>query len=277
MVFFVVYNGVGYALRSRRSPNVVAGRRKALSASKSVKEFSGMIGQLGINQTILHSKGFGQRLDLMLLHAGYPFGWRSEDLLVYKEAAIVVTLFLNWQLGATDPFVWLLTTAGSFWAPDLFLMVRGAARKTAMERAIPGFVDLLALIIESGIDLLMAIDRIVEKMKPSPLREELVVLLQESRLGTSRKSILERWAARTNVADAQSLSSLIVQSEQMGTPLAMMLRTYAEDMRVRRALRAEELAGKIPVKILFPMIVFFFPIVFIIILGPVALDIMRNQ
>src|SRR5687768_1247484 len=130
MIFFVVYNGLGYAFRSRRSPNMVASRRKAVSASKSVKEFSGMIGQLGVNQAILHSKGFGQRLDLMLMRAGYPFGWRSEDLLVYKEAAIVVALGLNWLMGVTDPFVWLFTTAGSFWAPDLLLGAHGASRKT---------------------------------------------------------------------------------------------------------------------------------------------------
>ena len=101
-------------------------------------------------------------------------------------------------------------------------------------------------------------------------------MIQENRLGTSRKEALQRWAYRTGLPDIQSLTSMIIQSEELGTSLATVLRTYAEDMRNRRILRAEEIAGKIPVKILFPMMVFFFPIVFVIILGPVALDFMKN-
>jgi tight adherence protein C len=113
-------------------------------------------------------------------------------------------------------------------------------------------------------------------MKPTALRDEIQTLLQESRLGASRRDILKRWAHRTGLSDVQSLSSIIIQSEEMGSPLAGVMRNYAEDMRTRRILRAEELAGKIPVKILFPMLVFFFPIVFAIILGPVAMDFLKN-
>ena len=163
-----------------------------------------------------------------------------------------------------------------FFLPDLLLRMRATGRQTAMQRALPGFVDLLALAVESGLDLVVSVERITEKMSPGALRDELQAFLQESRLGASRRDILQRWAFRTGLADAQSLASLIIQSEEMGTPLANVLRSYAEDMRNRRILRAEEIAGKIPVKILFPMMVFFFPIVFVIILGPMAVQFLKD-
>ncbi len=113
-------------------------------------------------------------------------------------------------------------------------------------------------------------------MKPNALSEELQILIQENRLGTPRKEALERLATRTNIPDIQSLVSIIIQSEELGTSLATVLRSYAEDMRTRRILLAEEVAGKAPVKLLFPMVVFFFPIVFIIIFGPMAFNYMNG-
>jgi tight adherence protein C len=200
-----------------------------------------------------------------------------EDLLFYKEASVIVSALFMAQLGVRQPVTWLIILTAAFWSLDFALQMRGSRRRTEMQRELPGLVDLMVLTVESGLDLIVAVERIFEKMKPGPLRDEIQVLLQESRLGAPRKEILLRWAYRTGLSDAQSLSSLIIQSEEMGTPLANVLRNYSEDMRNRRILRAEELAGKIPVKIIFPMMVFFFPIVFVIILGPVALEFMRNK
>jgi tight adherence protein C len=169
-----------------------------------------------------------------------------------------------------------LSLLAAFWLLDIYLQMRGKERKANIQKELPSFVDLMALLVESGLDLMVAIERIFEKMKQSDLRQELQILLQEARLGASRKDILQRWAHRTDLADAQSLSSLVIQSDEMGTPLAQVLRSYGEDMRSRRILRAEEIASKIPVKILFPMIVFFFPIVFVILLGPVALQFFKG-
>ena len=189
---------------------------------------------------------------------------------------MILSAVAVWQFDPNEPLAWAVAVLGGFLIPDLLLRLRAGERRTQMQRTLPGLVDLLALAVESGLDLVVSIERITEKMTRGPLREELQTLLQESRLGASRRDILKRWAFRTGLADAQSLSSLVIQSEEMGTPLANVLRNYAEDMRSRRVLRAEEIAGKIPVKILFPMMVFFFPIVFVIILGPVAMEIFKN-
>ncbi len=276
LIFPVAYGGIGLFLDSRRTGGAFSTRWRADSQRRSMLDLSTLVGRLALNQFILRIKGLRSSLDLLLMRAGHPFGWKAEDLLVYKEIAMAASLFVLWGCDMTEPVYWCIAPLISFWIPDLLLRSHASSRRVLMQRQLPGVVDLLALTTESGLDLLVALERILDKMKPGPLRDELQSLMQESRLGTSRRDVLERWAFRTGLSDAQSLASLVVQSEQMGSPLAAVLRNYAEDMRSRRILRAEELAGKIPVKILLPMMVFFFPIVFVIILGPVALDFFKN-
>jgi tight adherence protein C len=212
----------------------------------------------------------------MLIRSGYVFGWKPEDLLFYEELGIALGLLFIWQSGQTQPIFWIIAAVGGFMIPELYVKGKGRVRLAEIQRQLPGMVDLVALALESGLDLLAAIERIVGKMKPSALREELQTLIQENRLGTPRKEALQHLAFRTPLPDVQSLTSMIIQSEELGTSLATVLRAYTEDMRSRRILRAEEMAGKMPIKILFPMMVFFFPIVFVIIFGPLALNFMSN-
>jgi len=276
-VFFLMYAGADMLLSSRRSTVGRRERRSVRHTADSVRQFSRMIGESGLNQAVLRIKGLRERLDLLLLRSGYPFGWKAEDLLFYKEACVVAAALVLWLTGTRDALTWVLSVAISFWLFDIYLHLRGSERKAQMQRDLPSFIDLMALLVEGGLDLMVAIERIFEKMNTEgALREEIQTLLQEARLGSSRKDILQRWAHRTDLADSQSLASLIIQSDEMGTPLAQMLRSYGEDMRNRRILRAEEIAAKIPVKILFPMMVFFFPIVFAILLGPVALEFLKG-
>jgi len=173
-----------------------------------------------------------------------------------------------------DSLFWIGGIVVGFQFLDFYLSIKGKNRLGEIEIRLPGFIDLLTLTIEGGLDLMAAIERIIEKMKPGPLREELLMISQETRLGTPRKEALEHWVYRTNLPDIQSLTSMIIQSEELGTSLATVLRNYADDMRSRRITKAEEIAGKAPVKLLFPMVVFFFPVVFVIIFGPVAMSVM---
>jgi tight adherence protein C len=278
-VFFFAFATIEWISQTRSSQSRYNRRQQGGGIRQSIEETVRIVAKNGLNRALLRTRGYRQRLDQLLVRSGYPFEWKAEDLLFYKQLTIVAVVVLLWQLGVletkdplTDPPMWILAAIVSFMIPDFLLRVRASARKAQMQRQLPSFVDLMALAVDGGLDFTVAVERITEKMRANALRQELHVLLQESRLGTGRKEILQRWANRTDLSDAQSLSSLIIQSEEMGTPLANVLRSYAEDMRSRRILRAEEIAGKIPVKILFPMMVFFFPIVFVIILGPIALQ-----
>jgi len=278
-VFFLVSKTLELVMGSRKTaPGFMRGQGNQ-GIKRSILEAVRIVSRNGLNQAILRSRGYRQHLDVMLMRSGYPFEWKADDLLLSKEFSVVTALLLIWAAGLIPLILdggtiveWILAAVIAFYLPDLLLKIRQRARKDEMQRQLPTFVDLMALAVDGGLDFTVAIERICEKMRRGALRQELFVLLQESRLGAARKEILMRWANRTGLSDAQSLASLVVQSEEMGTPLAAVLRSYAEDMRVRRILRAEEIAGKIPVKILFPMMVFFFPIVFAIMLGPIALQ-----
>ena len=278
-VFYIAYQGIGlyWDSQGRRAIGRSLSRPRTSSTLRAMRELTGLGAKLGFNKAILlRSKKLNERLYRLLLRSGFPFGWNAEDFLFIKELGICLAALVLWRTGADQPLLWALGPFLGFWLPDVYLKSKGSARMAAIQRQLPGFVDLAALALESGMDLLPAIERILEKLKPSALREELQTLLQETRLGTPRKETFQNLSFRVDLSDVRSLSSMIIQSEELGTSLAGVLRNYAEDMRNRRILRAEEIAGKAPVKLLFPMMVFFFPIVFVVIFGPLALNFMSS-
>lgn len=272
---YVAYQAMDLLLNSKQFSSPLGKRKEGTgialrSAAHSLSE------RLTFNRFFTNQKALREHWDLILLRSGNPMAWTLSDLLFYKELCAIVVAWLFWW-GEVTP-LWL-TPVGlivGFWMPDYYLKTKITQRKTDIQRQLPGFVDLLALALESGLDLLAATERILEKMKSSALRTELQTLIQENRLGTPRKEALQHWAFRTDSADVASLTSMIIQSEELGTSLAAALRTFAEDMRGKRMLRAEEVAGKAPVKILAPMIIFFFPVVFAIIFGPILLNLSKG-
>jgi tight adherence protein C len=279
IVFAVLYQGAGFFLESRQGKTSLWPQRTGPLASATTTSLQGLIAivsQTGINKAILRRKGFREHLELLLMRSGYLFGWKPEDLLFFKELGALFGAFLMWQCGQTQPLLLIGAACLGYMLPEFYVKSRGKIRLAEIQRLLPGLVDLIALALESGLDLLAAIERIIGKMKANALREELQTLIQENRLGTPRKEALEHLAYRAPLPDVESLTSMIIQAEELGTSLATVLRAYAEDMRSRRILRAEEMAGKMPVKILFPMMVFFFPIVFVIIFGPLALNLISS-
>jgi tight adherence protein C len=276
-VFFIVYQIVDmiFSAQERKKWGGPSSSDSSGSSEKVFRQFASLTSKLGFNKALLRNKALNERLELLLLRSGYPFGWKTEDFLLCKEVLAIVMLGLMFRIEA-PPLILLLGLGLGFWLPDVYMKGKAAARQASIQKQLPGFIDLTSLTLESGLDLLAAIERIIEKMKPSSLREELAMLIQESRLGTPRKETLENFSFRINLPDVQSLTSIIIQSEELGTSLASVLRTFAEDMRNKRILRAEEIAGKMPVKLLFPMMVFFFPIVFVLIFGPLALNFMSG-
>ena len=275
-IFWLVYNGIDLYFESRRYKTTSWSIQAKGPGDSGLRSITSGLGKVGINRLLLQRKSFREKLDLKLMRSGYVFGWKAEDLLFYKEVGTLLAAFLLWENACHVPLIWAAGLFAGFWLPEYFVQIKGTARMGEIRRQLPGFVDLLALAMESGLDLLAAIERITSKMKPSALRDELQMIIQENRLGTPRKEALLHFAARTGLQDVQSLTGMIIQSEELGTSLAAVLRNYAEDMRNRRILRAEEVAGKAPVKLLFPMMVFFFPIVFVIIFGPLVLNLMSS-
>ena len=141
----------------------------------------------------------------------------------------------------------------------------------------PDALDLMVVCVEAGIGLDAAITRVGEEMRfgNEVLSEEFKMLSLELRAGKQRRDALRNLALRTDLEDVSSLVSLLIQTDKFGTSVAQALRVHSDSMRVRRYQRAEELATKLPVKLLFPLILFIFPSFFVTLLGPAVIQIFR--
>ena len=148
-----------------------------------------------------------------------------------------------------------------------------------MSDFIAGKADILLTtsIIESGLDYLTAFERIIKVAREKTvLEEELEKTIGEIKLGYSRREALERFAARTGVQEVRSLVGLIIQSDELGTSLVDLLRNFSTDLRARRLSRAEKLAAQASTKMLFPLFIFIFPTIFILILSPMIMGLVNG-
>ena len=156
--------------------------------------------------------------------------------------------------------------------PDLWLSRKFKARQNKIRKSLPDAMDLITICVEAGYGLDAALAKVSEKTK-GPLADELNRALLEINLGKPRAHALKDMAQRAGVAELQAFIATIVQAEQMGVSIASVLRVQSDSMRVHRRQRAEEEAMKAPIKMLFPLIFFIFPAMFVVILGPAALRI----
>ena len=176
-----------------------------------------------------------------------------------------------------SPFTLVLAPLG-FLLPDAAIYSgRIRRRQEDIIRNFPTFVDLAALMIESGLDYMTAFDRIV-KIAPvkTGLELEIERTINEVQLGYSRRDALRRLSLRTGLQEVRSFVGLIVQSDELGTSLVELLRNYSTDMRFRRLNKAEKLAAQASTKMLIPLFIFIFPTVFILMLSPMISDLITG-
>ncbi len=176
------------------------------------------------------------------------------------------------------PWAMMLSTAASaagLAAPNAWLAWCIGRRQRELLRAVPDFLDMLVLCLEGGLSLTAALPRVIgEIVQVHPiLGEELAITQQTASLGLSVGDALKQLGDRCGLAELKDLASVVLQSERFGASLVKTLRTHADAYRVERQQRAEESAHKASVKILFPMLLFIFPAVFVVLLGPAAFQI----
>lgn len=192
----------------------------------------------------------------------FIYGMLIFAALVSTNGKINLILIL---LGATLGFV----------SPVLLLYSKASKRKEKIKKALPDFLDLLYVSVEAGLGMDLALKRASEKMK-GPLSEEILKTLNEIAKGRVREEALKGLANRTGVKELNVFVTAIIQTEQLGSDIANMLRVQSVTMRESRRQRAEELAAKIPVKMMFPLIFLMFPFLFVVILGPAIISIFEN-
>lgn len=170
-----------------------------------------------------------------------------------------------------------LLGVGLFYMQPLFWLRRTIKlRHKSIQRAMPFVIDLLTLSVEAGMDFMSALQRAVERRKLDPLTEELIRMIHEIQLGAPRRVALRSLAQRINMPDMRSFAFALIQADELGVSIASILRIQSDQMRQRRFDRAERLANEAPVKMLGPLMLFIFPAVFIVLLGPILARVAGN-
>jgi len=183
---------------------------------------------------------------------------------------------IQYKLAARQVLFYIMFFALGFIWPGMWLGKSIRLRHRQIERALPFVLDLLTLSVEAGMDFMSAIKRIIERRSIDALSEELIRAFREVQLGRTRREALKLMAERTGQADVNSVVSALVQADELGVSIGNMLRIQADLMRTRRFQRAEKLANEAPVKMLFPLLAFIFPSVFIVLLGPILVQWLKS-
>jgi tight adherence protein C len=177
------------------------------------------------------------------------------------------------SIGAGLLFVPALGGLG-FIAPDWFLSMRIRSRREAVRSELPDALDLLAVSVEAGLAFDGAVSKLTEHMK-GPLIDEFALMLSEIRVGEQRSTALRKMADRVDAMELANFVRAVIQADQLGISLGRILRVQATDTRLRRQAAAEEKAMKAPIKMLFPTVLFIFPALFIVVLGPAFINILQ--
>jgi tight adherence protein C len=227
------------------------------------------------------SGGVIARADAKLERAGYPGGLRGADWMGVKLLSTIVLgigVGLLMLLIGRVQLALLFGVAGAglgYMAPEFWLGGKAKKRSFAMVLQLPDALDLLTISVEAGLGFDAALAKVVEKMD-GPLITEFRQALAEIRMGRTRRDALRDVVARAGSQPISNFIGAIVQAEQLGVPIAKVLQIQSQQLRIERRQRAEELAAKAPVKMLFPMVGCIFPTIFIVILGPAIITVMSG-
>ncbi|MGD0114962.1 MAG: type II secretion system F family protein [Dehalococcoidia bacterium] len=221
--------------------------------------------------------GLLDRLKTRLLRAGEPVTAEGFILVSLAIAGAFggLALLLTISAGAAlDPkmlaLIVLMTGVGAY-LPSMWLSSRLRQRQATIVKSLPDSFDMITTCVEAGLGLDAALARVAEKVK-GPFAEDLSITLREISMGRNRAESLRDLADRTGVTDLSLFVNAIIQAEQMGTSIGQVLRVQSEQMRVRRRQRAEERANQAPVKMVFPLVMCILPALFVVIMGPAAIQ-----
>jgi tight adherence protein C len=290
-VAFLTYGVLSY-YQSRRvirdrfkkdsnSPSALIYRDESSSIKKKFLEWISSLGKFAMG-----GKEDPSELRQSLIQAGFRhpkgpaiyFGVRI--LLAFLLA--VVYLLANAVNGVLTRgnllFCFLMAGIGFYMVPYLLKFIT-ARRQDRIDKALPDVLDLLIVCMEAGLSLQATINRVSDEVKSMSIElfKELQLTNAELRTGINREVALKNLGERTGVQNVKALVGLMIQSDRMGVSIVKSLRTHAAFLRVQRAQRAEERAARLPVKILFPMLLFIFPAIFVVVIGPAIIQIGKTS
>ena len=240
-----------------------------------IKEKSGPIEILNLPVRIVNfflektGLSFGS-LKKKLIYAGHPMN--IAQFLAFKVVALfalpaAVYILLNPKPAS----LWVAFMIG-FLFPDIWLRGKIKKRQEDIIRSLPDMIDLLGICVGAGLDFMLAVRRVVQGVQDSVLGKEFKIMLQEIQMGLSRREALKNLAGRMDSQEINSFVRALTQADRMGSPLREALRIQADELRIIRFQRGEEMALKAPIKLLFPLLVFILPVVLIIVAAPILIQ-----
>jgi tight adherence protein C len=273
---------VGWAVLARPDPTVLQARdnlARGLELTGPGKGArSGRSRGVGLVRA-LTPRGTVARLNRLAGTAGRPAGWPVPRLVAAKlvlaaiGAGLTLLLFLS-SPGAGMGLLGVGVTGVAYMVPELLLYSRGQERKQAIGLELADTLDQMTIAVEAGLGFESAMARAANNGKGA-LAEELVRTLQDIAVGQPRRDAYLALADRTGAPDLARFIRAVVQADAYGTSIADVLRTQAQEMRLKRRQRAEEKAMQIPVKVIFPLILCILPTLFIVLLGPAVMDMVK--
>lgn len=226
------------------------------------------------------------KLKAKLAYAGFRGEAAGTIFLGLKFTGLVIGLFLgggtitSLQGVSLHALEYSIALAGLlFYLPDLVVGFLGRGRKQAIFLALPDALDLMVVCVEAGLGLDQAMRKVAEEMKSTyrVLAEEFAIANFQLQMGRLRTEVLHELGARTGVTDLRALAAVLIQTDRFGSSVAQALRTQSDSMRIRRRQLAEEKAAKTAVKLIFPLVLFIFPGIFVILVGPAAITMVRQM
>jgi tight adherence protein C len=225
------------------------------------------------------------KLKTRLSHAGLRSEGATTVFLGLKFLCLMVGLFVSgggvlvFGAGLQPLLRAGLFTCGMFFLPDAILWYLGKRRKEAIFLGLPDALDLMVVCVEAGLGLDQAMRKVAEEMKKSfrVVAEEFGLCNLQLQMGRSRAAALQDLGQRSGVDDLRSLASILIQADKFGSSIAQALRVQSDSMRTRRRQIAEEKAAKTAVKLIFPLVLFIFPGIFVVLVGPAGISMYREM
>lgn len=217
-------------------------------------------------------------------------GFRSEGVVAIFYGVKFVLLVTGFLLGGggmltlhganRGSLIWTAAVTGLFfWLPDIVVGLMAKSRQQAIFLALPDALDMMVVCVEAGLGLDQAMRKVSDEMKPSyrVLSEEFALTNFQLQMGRTRNEALHELGVRSGVSDLRALAGVLIQADKFGSSIAQALRVQSESMRTRRRQLAEEKAAKTAVKLIFPLVIFIFPGIFVILVGPAAITMVREM
>ena len=297
-VFFAIVAGTFFVLTQISSRNNQAedrldriGRPKSLvdldiSAAESRQQFSGLKNAFSSIGAAMEPKSELEKssLRVTLANAGFRSDTASAVFqgirVFFLVLSVVVAGAVYYTMGTTPMGLMALAIlgGGTFYLPKLALSFMVSSRQQQIFLTLPDALDLMVVCVESGLGLDAALRKVNDEMKGHAkiICEELSLANLQLQMGRPRREVLHDLGVRTGVDDVKSLAAILIQADRFGSSIANALRVQSDSMRVRRRQLAEEKAAKTAVKLIFPLVLFIFPAIFVVLVGPAAIQIQKG-